>query len=61
QNILGASAALLGGAIFDLTGDYLIIFLATGVLLLLGTPMSLAIRRQEPAPATRPVSGAARL
>ena len=45
QNVLGASAAILGGAVYDLTGDYLSLVLATGLLLLVGVPMSLAIRR----------------
>ena len=45
QNVLGASAALLGGAVYDLTGDYVSLVLATGLLLLIGVPMSLAIRR----------------
>lgn len=45
QNIIGAAAALLGGAIFDLTGDYFVIVMGTGILLVLGAPMSLAIRR----------------
>lgn len=45
QSVLGAGAAILGGAVYDLTGDYTILILITGASLLIGVPMSLAIAR----------------